>query len=111
MAIRVAAHRRSHVEPGHVVLHVDIKKVGVHGVAHISRNQEGVCVGLVDEVCARGSLEGVDDALDDGGEEVAVCALAEERADFFVVEEADEFDYGGAGGGGGVIGIVGASVG
>ena len=111
MAIRVAAHRRSHVEPGHVVFHVDVQEIWVHGVAHVGGNQEGVCVGLIDEVRAGGGLEGIDDALDDGGEEIAVCALAEERADFFVVEEADEFDDGGAGWGGGVVGGVGGGTG
>lgn len=40
--------------------------------------------------------EGFGDSGDGAGEEVAFCALAEEGADFFVVEEADDFEDAGA---------------
>ena len=36
--------------------------------------------------------EGFDDTGDRAGEEVAVGALAEEGADFFIVEQGDDFE-------------------
>jgi hypothetical protein len=43
----------------------------------------------------------LDDAFHDAGQEVAACALAEQRADFLIVEEGDDAEAGGVGDGGG----------
>lgn len=64
------------------------EEVRVDGVDDVGGDEEGVGVGLGEE--GGGGFEavgeGVGDALEDGGEEVTFCALAELGADFFVVE-------------------------
>lgn len=45
-----------------------------------------------DQRCRSRLRERVDDALDRAGQEVAPCSLSQQRADFLVVEEADELD-------------------
>lgn len=68
----------------------------------VAGDEEGVCVGSAESragFAARGEFFGY--ALHDDGEEIAAGALAEEGADFFVVEQSNQADLGGAGEGGG----------
>lgn len=68
-------------------------------MAHIRRDEEGVCIGAGDEAAGAAVCELIDDAFDDRGEEVSAGTLPEKGADFFIVEEGDHFDYRGLGGG------------
>ena len=68
----------------------------------VGRDEEAIGVGMGDEIGAAACIvrggQAFADAGEGTGEEVATGTLAEERADFFVIEEADDFE--GAGGGG-----------
>lgn len=92
MRVGVCGNRRTNVETRGMVLEVGVEEVGVDGVDDIAGDEEGVCVRAGDKGADRLFGEGVDDAFDDGGEEVAAGALAEERTDFFIVEKGDELD-------------------
>jgi hypothetical protein len=98
MGVRVCGDGGANVEAGRVVLEVGVEEIWVDGVDDVGGDKERVCVGAGDEGADGGGGEGVDDALNNGGEEVAVGTLAEERTDLFVVEEGDELDLRGGGG-------------
>jgi len=97
MAVRITCDAQPDVQPRGMVLEIRAKEVGIHGMRDVGGDEEGVGVGAGDEGGDALVGEGVDDAFDDCGEEVGAGALAEEGADFFVVEETDDFDLGAAG--------------
>ena len=112
MSVRVRLHGYADVETGSVVFEVGGGEVGVEGVGDVGGDKEAARVGAGEEVRLRAGGEGAEGFVDEGdgvGQEVAVRALPEERADFFVVEEADDFEDAawGRGGGAGVVGEAG----
>jgi hypothetical protein len=94
MPIAVSGDHEAGVEAGGVQGEVGGEEVGVCGVDYVGGEEEGVRVGLGEEVrlgaCGRG--KGFRNAGNDGGEEIPFCALPKAVADFLVVEEGDEFD-------------------
>ena len=87
VAVGVGRDDDANVEAWRVVFEVGVEEVGVDGVDDVRGDEEGVGVGLADDAGAGDVVvERGDGALDDRGQEVASGALAEERADFFVVE-------------------------
>ena len=99
MSVAVGADGGSDIEARGVVFQVCVEEIGVDGVDDVAGDEEGV--GICAAEGALLAVELLDDALHDAGQEVAACALAEERADFFVVEEGDHADLRGVGDGGG----------
>lgn len=92
VAVGIRLNRYTDIQAGSVVLQVRAKIVGVHGVADVGGNHEAVRVGLADNVGAVSRpREAFADALDGAGEKVSASAMAEQRSDFFVVEEAYDF--------------------
>lgn len=90
MPIRIRLYRHPRIQSRGVVLEILAQVIRIDGVAHVRGDEEAVGVSLGERVGAEGGVaEGLADAADGGGEEVAVRALAQEGADFFVVEEGD----------------------
>ena len=94
VGVGVGRHGGADVEARGVVFEVGVEEVGVDGVDDVAGDEEGVGVGAGEGGLNLGFGKGLDDALHDDGKEVASGALAEERADFFVVEEGDGADLG-----------------
>jgi len=93
MRITIRRNTHTHIQPWHMVLEVRVHIVRINGVGDIRGNHKAVRGGLREEVRpVVGAGEGFEDAGDGAGEEVAAGALAEEGADFFVVEEGGEGD-------------------
>ena len=92
VGVGVGRHGGSDVEAWGVVFEVGVEEVGVDGVDDVAGDEEGVGVGAGEGGLNLGFGKGLDDALHDDGEEVASGALAEERADFLVIEEGDGAD-------------------
>lgn len=93
----VNAEGNADVETWRVLCEVGLGEVGVGGVGDVGGDEERVGKGLTHEAWAKGSLaisgsEGLDGALDCQREEVATSTLAEQRANFLIVEESDELD-------------------
>lgn len=96
MPVRISLDGNTDVEARGVVLEVGGHVIRVYRVRDVGGNEEAVGVGLGEGVGVvleggEGGREAFDDAGDGAGEEVAVGALAQEGADFFVVEEGDNF--------------------
>lgn len=106
MCITIRRDAHAHIQPWHMALEVRVHIIRVDGMGDIRGDHEAVRGGLGEEVGPVGGAgEGFEDAGDGAGEEVAAGALAEEGADFFVVEEGGEGDDAAVGfpaGGGGV---------
>ena len=76
-----------------MILQVCIQEVGVHSMGYIGADKEAVGVHLGDGVGSATLLgERFTYSLQRTGKEVRVCALAEQRANFFVVKASDYFD-------------------
>ena len=76
-----------------MICEISTHEVGVDSVGDVSTDHEAVGVHLSDQVSAVSAVgESFGDALEGAWEEIAVSALTEERAYFFIVEAADEFD-------------------
>jgi hypothetical protein len=95
VSVRVSRYSWADVETWRVVFEVGVEEVGIDGVDDVAADEERVGIGARHN--AAGILVGelVYDALDDCGKEVASGSLAEERADFLVVEQSYHLDLGG----------------
>ena len=94
MAVGIGLDGDAGVESGGVVFQVRAQEIGVDGVGDVGGDHEAVGVHLGEAVCTAAAAlgKGFADPLKSAGEKVAVGALAEERANFFIVKAADYFD-------------------